>query len=86
MAFINVIGNWLEGSSWVEVFEKGSDFTLAIVESFLHGNKIKRCRYGHQVSLAAFQKLAGEAFMIETKRHEKRIAYSEWVITKVSLQ
>ena len=81
--FMNVIGNWLEGSGWVEVFEKGSDFTLARVGSFLHGNRVKRCCYGHQVSLAAFQELAGDAFMMETKGQEKRIAYAECVTKKV---
>ena len=86
MAFMNVIGNWLVGSSWVEVFEKGKEFTLATLESFLHGNKVKHCCCGHQVSLAAFWKLAGDAFMIETKGQEKYITYAEWVTKKVSLQ
>ena len=50
MTFMNVIGYWLYGSGWVTVFEKGSDFTLARVESCLYVNKVKRCGYGHQVS------------------------------------
>ena len=36
MTFMSAIGNWLNGSGWVEVFEHGSRFTLARVESFLH--------------------------------------------------
>ena len=34
MAFMSAIGNWLNGSGWVEVFEHGSRFTLARVEAF----------------------------------------------------
>lgn len=70
MAFMNVRGNWLDGSGWVEVFEKRSDFALARVKSFLHGNKVRRCCYGHQISLAAIRKLVGDRFMMETKGQE----------------
>ena len=52
------------------------------MESFFHGNKINRCRYGHQVSPATFRKLAGDAFMIETKGKEKLTAYAERVTKK----
>lgn len=48
MNFINVRGNWLEGSAWVEIFEKEIDFTLGRMESFLHGIKIKLSSYGDQ--------------------------------------
>ena len=41
MAFMSAIGYWLEGSGWVEIFERGNDFTLTRVESFLYGNKVK---------------------------------------------
>ena len=84
MAFISAIGNWLEGSGWVEIFERGSDFTLARVESFLYGNKVKRCRYGHQVSLAAFRKLAGDAFRLETEGSQVIISFTDWADKKKS--
>ena len=77
---MNAIGNWLNGSGWVEVFERGSEFSLASVESFLHGNKVKRCRYAHQVSLAAFQRLARDAYTEETKMQS--ISYDDWISVK----
>ena len=40
MAFISAIGNWLEVSAWLEIFERASDFTLARVESFFYCKKL----------------------------------------------
>ena len=81
---MSAIGNWLEGSGWVEIFERGSDFTLARVHSFLYGNKVKSCCYGHQVSLAAFQKLAGDAFRLETEGSQVIISFTDWTDKKKS--
>ena len=80
MTFMSAIGNWLNGSGWVEVFEHGSRFTLARVESFLYGNKVKRCRYAHQVSLAIFLQLLQEVYLEECP--EKLISCDEWLLQK----
>ena len=53
MAFLNVIGDWFEGSGWTDVFEKANFNTVGCTESLLSESKIKRSRYAHQVSLAA---------------------------------
>lgn len=62
------------------MFEHGSRFTLARVESFLYGNKVKRCRYAHQVSLATFLQLLQEAYLEECP--EKLISCDEWLLQK----
>jgi len=62
MAFLNAIGDWLEGSGWIQALEKGNISTTGRIESFLSGKKVKRTRYAHQVSLAVLLKLAEEAF------------------------
>ena len=62
MAFMNAIGDWLEGSGWVEIFEKARITTPGRIESFLTGRKVKRTRYAHQLSLAALTKLSKQAF------------------------
>ena len=52
MAFLNVIGDWLEGSGWLTIFERAHMTTAVRINSFLSDSKIKRSRYANQVSLA----------------------------------
>ena len=80
MTFMSAIGNWLNGSGWVEVFEHGSRFTLARVESFLYGNKVKRSTYAHKVFLVIFLQLLQEAYLEECP--EKLISCDEWLLQK----
>ena len=62
ITFMNVMP--LEGSVRFKVVEKGNGFTLAKVKSVFHGSKVKHCQ---QRSLVAFLKVAGDAFLMETK-------------------
>ena len=74
IAFLNAIGNWLEGSGWVTNFEKARMTTVGRIDSFLSGSKIKRSRYALQVSLAALIKLAREVF----EAQNEYLDYSNW--------
>ena len=62
MAFLSAIGNWIEGSGWIQALEQANISTTGRIESFLSGKKVKRTRYAHQVCLATLIKLAEEAF------------------------
>ena len=62
MAFINVIGDWLDGSGWCEVFNKANISTPGRVENFLKGSHVKRSRYAHQISLSALHGMAHGLF------------------------
>ena len=62
MAFLNAIGDWLEGSGWTGVFQKANFNKVGRIESFLSGSKIKRSRYAYQVSLAALVTMSNIAF------------------------
>ena len=62
MSYMSAIGSWLRESGWIEAFEKSNLTTPGRIESFLNGSNVKRCRYAHQVSLAALTKLAEKAF------------------------
>ena len=57
-----LIGDWLEGSGWTDVFEKTNFNTVKRIESFLSGWKIKRSRYANQVSLVALVTMSNIAF------------------------
>ena len=74
MAFLNAIGDWLEGSGWVTIFERARMTTVGRIDSFLSGSKIKRSRYVHHVSLAALIKLARQAF----EDQNEYLDYSDW--------
>ena len=41
MAFLNAIGDWLEGSGWVDIFERARLTTVGRIDSFLKGSKVK---------------------------------------------
>ena len=83
MAFLSTIGDWLEGSGWTELLEKSKINTTGRIESFLHGSKVKRSRYAHQVTLGALMKLSNLAF----QNQNKFSSYDEWKeeISKVSV-
>ena len=49
MATSSMIGDWLEGSGWIEMLTKSGMQTPGRAESLLSGNP-KRSRYAHQVS------------------------------------
>ena len=74
MAFLNAIGDWLEGSGWVDIFERARFTTVGRIDSFLKGSKVKRNRYAHQVSLASLVKLAKDGFESQTEHSN----YNEW--------
>ena len=57
MAFMGAIGDWVKGSSWTDIFNRAKINAVGRVESFLVGNKVKRTRYAHKVSLASLTSL-----------------------------
>ena len=62
MALMNAIGNWIQGSGWVEAFVQANITTAGRIDSFLNDSKVKRTRYTHQLSLAVLIKLSHNAF------------------------
>jgi len=53
MAIQNMIGKWLAGSSWTDIFLKAGIATAGRCESLLKVSHVKRTRYAHEVSLAS---------------------------------
>ena len=68
MAFLSLIGDWLESSGWVEALVKSSISTSGKADSFLKGNHPKRSRYAHQVTCASLSLLMNEAFQNSNHR------------------
>ena len=47
MAFVSAIGDWPEGSGWVNIFIRSKINTLGRIESFLGRTSVKRSCYAH---------------------------------------
>ena len=45
MALLKTIGDWLEGSGWLGVFNKAKISTLGRIDSFFLGSHVKKSRY-----------------------------------------
>ena len=74
MAYVSAIGDWLDGSSWIEVFQRANINTPGRIESFLNGANVKRSRYAHQVSLASLITLSRKAF----ESQSEILNYDDW--------
>ena len=65
MAVQNMIGKWLAGSGWTDIFIKAGVATTGRCESLLKSSHVKRTRYAHEVSLAALYILRNEAHLAD---------------------
>ena len=95
IAFLNAIGDWLEGSGWLAIFERARMTTDRCIDSFISGSKIKRSRNAYQVSLAALIKLARLAFEAQneylncsdwTRHHCSESATVSYWLTVIDLE
>ena len=69
MAFLDAIGDWLEGSGWTEILVKAQINSPGRAESFLSGRQVKRARYTHQVSCAGLYLLLQMAHLRSNSGH-----------------
>lgn len=51
MAFLDIIGDWVEDSGWTDAPVHGDFSTVGRIDNFFTGRKVKRSRYAHEVSL-----------------------------------
>ena len=63
MMFLNIIGTWLDGTGWSDLYEKLGIDTSGRVCSFLKGSHLKRSRYPQQITLVSLAKLAHQAYL-----------------------
>ena len=54
MAYLSVIGDWLEGSGWTDILVRAEISTPGHADSFLSGKHVKRSRYVHQVTVLGY--------------------------------
>ena len=74
MAYMCALGDWLDGSGWIDIFQKANINTPGRIESFLKGSNVKRSRYAHQVSLSSLVAISRKAF----ESQEEIASYDDW--------
>ncbi len=80
MCFLSVIGDWFEGSGWVEILIKANVSTPGRAESMLKGSQVKRCRYVHQITCAGLYVLLSDAFRSSSTCK----SFQDWVEEQLS--
>ena len=76
MSFLAAIGDWLEGSGWIDLLVKSSIKTPGRADSMLQGKQVKRSRYVHQVSCAALYLLLCDAYVDSERQAE---GFYHWI-------
>ena len=75
MAIDNMLGKWLAGSGWSDMFLKAEIATAGRCDSLLKCSHVKRTRYAHEVSLASLFILRDEAFNADSNGTESLEAW-----------
>ncbi len=83
MAVLNMIGKWLTGSGWTEMFLKAGVATSGRCDSLLKSAHVKRARYAHEVSVASLFIVRNAAFKASLNSNEQSyLSLQEWVSEK----
>ena len=82
MAFLDAIGNWLDGSGWTSIFERGKITTTGRIWIYLSGSKVKQTRYAHQESLGSLIHLSILSFQKQSTIKD----YATWKALNVHIQ
>ena len=77
MATMAMIGDWLEGSEWANLFVAAGISTPGTCDVYLKGHNVKHCRYAHQVSVAALYYLLKKIWEEQTASSET--TFSDWI-------
>ena len=79
MAVLKTLGDWLQGSGWVEALVQAGIATAGTANSFLHCAHVARSRHAHQVTVAALYILQNRAYNNRnTKAEDSSLGFDEW--------
>ena len=85
MAALNVIGDWLEDSGWVEALVQAKVASAGTAESFLKATHVTRTRYAHQVtasSLYILLKKSYASYLESSEPGDQHKAFEEWCVKR----
>ncbi|KAL8563820.1 hypothetical protein ACOMHN_061944 [Nucella lapillus] len=82
MAALRTLGDWLQGSGWVQALVQAEIATSGTADSFLRASRVLRTRRAHQVSAAALYILQNRAYkhycLGETRDAEDLPEFENW--------
>ena len=74
MLLLSMIGDWLAGSGWCEIYKRSEISTPGRSNSFLKVKHLKRSRYADQVTLPTLVQLSWQAY-----QQTQHTNYEEWI-------
>lgn len=83
MAALNMIGDWLEDSGWVEALVQAKVASAGTAESFLKATHVTRTRHAHQVtasSLYILLKKSYASYLESSGPGDQQKAFEEWCV------
>ena len=78
MAALNVIGDWLEDSGWVEALVQAKVASTGTAQSFLKASHVTRTRHAHQVTAGSLYILLKKSYACYMQSGDQQEAFEEW--------
>ncbi|KAL7408249.1 hypothetical protein ABVT39_020345 [Epinephelus coioides] len=79
MAALKTLGDWLQGSGWVEALVQAEITTAGTADSFVRASHVTRSRRAHQVTAAAVYILQHRAYNnCDTDTEDEPLSFDEW--------
>lgn len=85
MAALKMLGDWLEGSGWVEALIQANIATQGVAESFLKASHVTRTRRAHQVTASSLHILMTKAYSLystSTLSLDQLLTFDKWCSMK----
>ncbi|KAI8503415.1 hypothetical protein Bbelb_192360 [Branchiostoma belcheri] len=84
MTSFKMLGQWLEGSGWVEAIQEAKLATSGTAESFLKASHITRTRHAHQVTACVLYLLLRKAYdeYVTTTTYGPPMSFDVWCIQR----
>ena len=81
MTALKTLGNFLEGSGWVECLIEAGIASSGVADSFLKASHVTRTRYAHEVTVCALMNLlkkSYENYVTENIEDDQQLTMDEW--------
>lgn len=79
MTMLKLLGDFLEGSGWMEAIVKAEIAHSGTAESFIKGSHVGKTRHAHQITSCALQALLSRAFNAHKETSsDGEITFNEW--------
>jgi hypothetical protein len=78
--YIQVLGEWLEGSGWTNALVQADIASVGIADSFIKACHVTKTRHAHQVTAASIRVLLSEAYAEYTSEPGEHVALERWCV------